>query len=471
MHPDWLKFMEQYKEDPHIVVAELNMVEFRKEAEKIMRINGYPTYAIVTDGVGTSISVARTTKDFCAKAEEIKAKYSQKNQGNFKCHMFYSNNEQYPFMTLLSSCYSQKSNNTKTNNNIIKSNEDTCKIFEEISERTNIDLNNFFINQTKLNFDSKEYISNSNSIVIAKAFLNPIKTVEYKINFNLETNSPNNKNLLIDQIEYTHTNNSNFVTEELIYDIDSLSLFAKEYLVYKQFGDWDIVEDENATLFAFKESSRRLLLFVFESSNSNQPNVNDESISNQVAMKYKATVTNNAEFFLASKISSNQLLKKFNVKIQPDLNSSNNSSNEFKVNLIVSDSKKSKFALIKNIQSKNFSEIVSNIKAGLYDDQDDKELEPLKNVANKVSNLINQRSLTNQRKKRKSPFAFFAIGYFVCALIITIVMIIVLVSPERNSNDSKSLIEHNEIESDTDNQNDATSVLNIEDDENDQDEK
>lgn len=426
MHPDWLQFMEKYKDDPFIVAAEINCMEFRKEASKIMSITGYPTYAVVIDGHGKAVSVERTTAKFCAKAEEIKKKYPSKSHSNIKCHFFMPENEdnRYPFMTLLASYYTDKSGQIT---NFLKGNDEACDLIQQISEETELNLENFFIHQIRSNISS--------SVVISKVFLNPKKTIEYKF--------------------------VNYSNNESIYNFDSLSLFAKEYLVYKQFGDWDIVNDTKSQEFAFIKSNRRLVLFVFESNDLND----DQSISNRIIMKYKATVTNNVEFFLANRVSSNQLKNNWNINIFSDSNPSNNT----RINLIVSNRNKSNFTLIKNIQSENFNEIAQSISSGFYDDKNDEELEPIKKMIKKISS-INKRNLLNQHKRRKSPLTYFAIAYFVCALIITVVIVVyLLVDKIDNSIDARKLIEHSDDDSDNENSNDNTNILTVEDDDDVQD--
>ena len=104
MHPEWIKFMNMYEADKSIVAAEVDCVNFRTQAGTIMKVRGYPTYVLLRNGKGETVSVTRTAKAFSEKAEQIKKLYTPKTP--LKCKTYYEQTEEnvkYPFMTILSS--------------------------------------------------------------------------------------------------------------------------------------------------------------------------------------------------------------------------------------------------------------------------------------------------------------------------------------------------------------------------------
>lgn len=482
MHPDWIQFMERYKDDPYIVAAEINCIEFRKEAGTLMSISGYPTFAVVNNGKGSQVSVTRTTKDFCAKAEELKILYPPKSQSRVKCHFFKNNADdiKYPYMTLLSSYITTQAD--QDSKNIIRGIDDVCKMLEKVSVNTGISLDNLLINQTSIVVKPTEFILKSNSIVISKAFINPTKSIEYKFtignnndsmsnntninnffnnSFNNASKNSDNSSLNNNLIDYNNTN----ISHEMIYNMDSISLFANEYLKYTQFGDWDIINNKNAENFAFRTSKRRLLLFVFKSNNeaSHQAAENDMSLSNRVVMNYKATSMNNAEHFLINKISSKQLYDKWGIKLSTQSEKSDSSQ----IDLICSNPAKTHFTLIRDIESLNIQEVFKNISLGLFDTQNNNELAKLNKIYGSTNSGIIRRGI---QKERKSPLLFFALGYLFFAVLITVgIWVYLLVNDDQNSTttDSGTLIDHGENEIDNNVDDNCDNILKIESDDND----
>ena len=125
MHPAWISFMNKYENDTGILVAEVDCYNMRKVANKLARIDGYPTIMFVEKGVFTEVSVARTEEAFAKKAEELKTLFGTKT-----CKVISSSKEiNYPAFLL-------RAKGNKTN---------SCVAVSNISRISGWDKKDFYV--------------------------------------------------------------------------------------------------------------------------------------------------------------------------------------------------------------------------------------------------------------------------------------------------------------------------------------
>ena len=409
VHPVWEQLMSNFKDDNEIIVAEVNIYTNRAASNKILSVSAVPTFASYIDGKATAIRVTRTLQEFTKTVNEIKENFKKthhKDNNNI-------NNDNNSDDVLNISCnYWNENTNFKypiltvqAGKNNSNDELQACKEIMNLHKLTGIELDYFFINSTNGDVNNRDiYIWN-----------NPFVSVKYE---------PDKFN--------------------------SVASYIIEYFKYKSFGSWSFFNQEDFD-FISKNTHRKMALFFLE----------DPDLEQKVILKFRSVALNYSDKYLFNHFSLSQIRNHEALYSQLE-----KVSTQGKISLLISNSDRSIFFLIKEIDREDIHKYLDFF---AVNEQPDNSSFP--NIIEQIQVSLFEKihiSIDESKSIKTTTQDYIIVTLLlviICLVLFVMFLLLIIIKlKKRVRDDNKTLIRHeqdDQIIEDYENENENSDIIKI----------